>query len=151
MADRRDAGVVRSLHFKEIQNIMNDIGPGDPDADKVVHVLDVQISRLELISRFTSVFISTMYFDLQYPSYFTPHKILQWKDIATMIYKDNNKEDVKRTFSRISRQLGLCEKKLTDLIHYESKPEELQYALYDFILRLSMDNNIDLKGLLPKK
>jgi hypothetical protein len=150
MAERRDAGLIRAMRFKDISKIMNDIGPGDPDGQSKSYQIDMDAQFPDLIATFTWCFLEVLHFDMMYPSYFTPHKVSQWKDIATEIYQKNKeREDVYKAFSRISRQMGMAEKRIVDLIHFEAAPEELQYALYDIVLKISMDHNLELKGLLP--
>jgi hypothetical protein len=151
MANRRDAGLIRAMRFKDISKIMNDRGPGDPNAQPVIYQIDMDVQLADLISTFMWAFLEVMQFDMAHPSFFTPHKVDEWKSIATEIYRHNNrKEDTKKVFMRIARQLGACSKKMTDLIHYEATEEELQYALYDVILKITMDNNLDIKGMFPE-
>jgi len=149
MAERRDSGLIRAMQFKEISAIMHDIGPGS-DEEPMVYQIDVDTKYPHILSVYMWTFLEVMYMDFIHPNYFTPGKILQWKDIATDIYRANkSNDDIYKTFMRISRQMSVCSKKVGDLIHYEATEEELMYALYDVVLKVSMDNNIDLKGLLP--
>ena len=149
MAERRDAGLIRAMQFKEISGIMKDVGPGGCEEPRI-YKLDLEAKYPQILSDYMWTFLEVMHMDLMHPSYFTPGKVREWKDIATEIYKFNKKnEEVYKIFMRISRQMGACAIKVEDLIHYEATEEELMYALYDVILKVSMDNNLDLKGLLP--
>lgn len=151
MAAMRDAGTVRELNFNKINKIMNDIGPGSQsDKDIIVYRIHMGGSHLNILMEYMGSFLSVMYLDMIRPGYFTPGKLNQWKDIAHDIAIANKeKEVIKKIFNRVSRQMGSCSKKMVDLIHFEATEEELKYTLYDVVLKISMEYNIDLKGMLP--
>jgi len=152
MASMRDANMIREMNFSKISKIMNDIGPGSgkPDDELIVHQINLNGGRLNILSEYMGSFVNVMYLDLISPGYFTPGKLDQWKDMAKEVATENKEnEDIFKTFSRISRQMGLCSKRMTDLIHFEATEEDLKYALYDVVLKVSMEHNLDLKGMLP--
>jgi len=153
MASTRDAAVIRALNFKEIAGIMQDIGPGSgkPSEELVLHTINVENSEITLLSDYVGSFLNVMYLDMISPGYFTPGKMNDWKEIAREIAQHNKeREGIYRTFSRISKQMGLCSKRMANLIHYEAAEEDLKYALYDVVLKISMEHNMDLKGMLPE-
>jgi hypothetical protein len=154
MAEIRDAGWIRSMKFKEIHGIMSSIGTGQTNSDPILHQIQLRASTPHILSTFMGAMMQVLTFDLSHPSYFTPHRVGQWKDIAREISKSSEAvpdrgDTTKKVFGRIARQLGVCEKKLTDLIHYDASEDHLKFALYDVVLKISMDHNIDLKGLFP--
>ncbi len=152
MASMRDASMMREMNFNRINKIMTDIGPGSgkPDEDLIVHTIDLRGNQHNLLSDFMGSFLNVMFLDMIAPGYFTPGKLDQWKDLARDVAVDNKERDaIHKTFSRISKQMGLCSKRMTDLIHFEATDEDLKYAIYDVVLKISMEHNINLKGLLP--
>lgn len=152
MASMRDAAMVRDMNFNKINKIMNDIGPGSgkPNEELMMHQIDTRGSQPNLLGDYMGSFVNVMFLDLIAPGYFTPGKLDQWKEIAKEIATENKERSaIYTTFSRISKQMGLCSKRMTDLIHFEASDEDLKYAIYDVILKISMEHSIDLKGMLP--
>lgn len=152
MASMRDASMMREMNFNKINKIMNDIGPGSgkPDDQLIVHRIYTRGSQINLLSEYMGSFVNVMYMDLVAPGYFTPGKLDQWKEMAKEVATENKERTtIYTTFNRISKQMGLCSKRMTDLIHFEASDEDLKYALYDVILKISMEHSIDLKGMLP--
>jgi len=152
MAGMRDAAMIRSINFNKISKIMNDIGPGSGKevAEQHIHTIKLDASDINLLADYMGSFINVMYGDLMAPGYFTPGKLTQWADIAKEIVDSNeDRPSIKKTFGRISKQMSLCSKRMGDLIHFEASDEDLKIALYDVILKVSMEHSMDLKGMLP--
>lgn len=152
MANRRDAAMERTIHFAERTKAMAEVGPGNPDKDPIRLTIDLNDKPMEIIYSFIGNFVNTMYVDLIGPGVGTPRKLSMWQEIATEIHKNNrDREDVHGVFVRVARQLGLTEKRVREQIYYGSSVDDMKYTLYDFLLKFSMDNDIDLKGMLPNR
>lgn len=151
MADRRDAAMVRSMKFAEKARMMADIGPGDPSKEPVRYTINMNAPQMELLSEFIGTFINVMYFDMMYPSYFTPSKMATWVELADEVVRANkDRSEVRSLFQKIKKRLKASEKYMVDMIHYEADMEQIQYSIYDFLLKVSMDTDIDFRGMLPE-
>ena len=151
MADMRDAAMMRSLNFAELSKMMNDIGPGDPTREPVRITINMSAPYNDLLGQFMGAFITVMYDDMVHPGYFTPSKLASWYDLADDVVKHNqDREEVKKTFQKLKKRIKAAEKYMIDMIHYEADMAQIQYSIYDLLLKVSMDTDIDFKGMLPK-
>jgi hypothetical protein len=149
MAGLRDASTVRAHNFQKVTGLINEKGPGS-DRPPYVHRINMDNSEHRLLLDYASAWVSVMYGDLMFPGYGTPSKLEDFAQIAREISKGNKeKESVRKMFDRISRQMHRTAQQVTDMLHFESTMDEMKVVLYDMVLKMSMDNNLQLSGMLP--
>ncbi len=153
MAAMRDAATVRNINFCSVTKLLQTEGSGqslDEDYTPIIHSINMDASEPVIIGDFMGCFLDVMYLDLICPGYGTSIKLHRWTEVAKDISTANKKRpNIKDTFNKISRRIKVCAKRMDDLIHYEATDEELKYSLYDLVLKVSIDYNIKIKGLLP--
>ena len=150
MAGRRDGGIIKDINFQRVSALIRPVTPG-PGSDKapVVHMIDSQWSSNRLLSEYSGILLSILYVDLIVPSYTTPVKMEQLAGIADDIVKDSESKETKKIFRGIGRKMKAISAAIESNLHYEAPIVRLKTLMYDLILYLSGEHNVDLKGLLP--
>lgn len=149
MANMRDAATMRSHNFVKVNREIHEEGPGS-DLPPKIHQLHADGNELYILGNFMGIMIDVLYLDLIAPSTGTPLRLAKWQDIAKEIVELNpHRPGVRKLFLDLANRIKRCTKQITDMIHYESKSKDLKVVLYDFLLKISIDHNVSLKGFLP--